>query len=262
MWDFDLGPKAYSLSRSNGLAWVVSTLLLVGCSSGNQRNELREFEKRLDEFETEGFKPKVRAQKVEVVSFPQTGEPSESQGLHFRCEPDLPDAKGNGCGSSTLVEYWATRGVRVLAPANWHDSLRDGMGSGSSAEWWNPEDHEERIDVSTGISRGMWFEIDGVTGSISPDLMIPETADIYPQSRSVFAYIDSEDDLAIVGVFRITQSNDGEDCCYYKAEIRLRYHDGANAHFWNMFLDHQLRVVAGTDFRVEFQHHDLQYRFS
>jgi TolB protein len=91
--------------------------------------------------------------------------------------------------------------------------------------------------------------------------MISETADTYPQSRTVFVYIDSEDDIAILGVWRVTQSYDGDDCCYYHAQIRLRYDNGLNAHFWNMFLDHQLQVVAGTDFDVEFQHHKLHYRF-
>ena len=189
---------------------------------------------------------------------PQSGEPAE--GLHFRCEPDFPDGIGRGCGLPTLVEYWATRGIRALAPANWHDSLRDGMGSGAGARWWNPEDPEEQINVSTGVSKGMWYEIDGVEGSISPDLAISETADLYPQSRTVFVYVDSEDDMAILGVFRVFPNDD--PCCYYKAEIRLRYHNGGNAHFWNMFLDHQLRVVAGTDFYVEFQHHMLEDRFS
>ncbi len=147
-----------------------------------------------------------------------------------------------------------------MVPANWHDSLRDGMGSGSSAEWWNPDDPEERINVSTGVSKGMWYEIDEVEGSINPELMIPETADIYPQSRTVFVYIDSEDDMAILGVFRVFP-NDDDPCCYYQAEIRLRYENGGNAHFWNMFLHHQLQVVAGTDFAVEFQYHELGQRF-
>ena len=191
---------------------------------------------------------------------PQIDEPAEEEGLHFRCEPDFPDGIGRGCGLPTLVEYWATRGIRALAPANWHDSLRDGMGSGAGARWWNPEDPEEQINVSTGVSKGMWYEIDGVEGSISADLAISETADLYPQSRTVFVYVDSEDDMAILGLFRVFPNDD--PCCYYKAEIRLRYHNGGNAHFWNMFLDHQLRVVAGTDFYVEFQHHMLEDRFS
>ena len=191
---------------------------------------------------------------------PQIDEAAEKEELHFRCEPDFPDGIGRGCGLPTLVEYWATRGIRAIAPANWHDSLRDGMGSGSSAEWWNPDDPEEQINVSTGVSKGMWYEIDEVEGSINPELMVPETADIYPQSRTVFVYVDSEDDMAILGVFRVFPNGD-DPCCYYQAEIRLRYENGGNAHFWNMFLHHQLQVVAGTDFAVEFQYHELGQRF-
>ena len=191
---------------------------------------------------------------------PQIDETAEEEELHFRCEPDFPDGIGRGCGLPTLVEYWATRGIRALAPVNWHDLLRDGMGSGAGAAWCNPDDPEEQINVSTGLSKGMWYEIDGVEGSISPDLAISETADLYPQSRTVFVYVDSEDDMAILGLFRVFPNDD--PCCYYNAEIRLRYENGGNAHFWNMFLDHQLRVVAGTDFHVEFQHHMLEDRFS
>jgi hypothetical protein len=147
----------------------------------------------------------------------------------------------------------------VLAPTHWEGELSDAMGSGSSSRWTNPDDPKELIYAAQGVSKGGWYEIDGVEGSITP--MVSETADIYQRSRTVFVYVDSEDDIAILGVWRVTQSYDGDDCCYYDAQIRLRYDNGVNAHFWNMFLDHQLRVVAGTDFDVEFQHHKLEYRF-
>ena len=235
------------------------------CSNGNTREqELSVLETHVAQVEDQVDALQISTQAApstdlsSTTTQPQSAEPAE--GLHFRCEPDFPDGIGRGCGLPTLVEYWATRGIRALAPANWHDSLRDGMGSGAGARWWNPEDPEEQINVSTGVSKGMWYEIDGVEGSISPDLAISETADLYPQSRTVFVYVDSEDDMAILGVFRVFPNDD--PCCYYKAEIRLRYHNGGNAHFWNMFLDHQLRVVAGTDFYVEFQHHMLEDRFS
>jgi hypothetical protein len=227
--------------RLNLVTVVIVVSALVGCSSDNQDLELQELQDRVAALETGATASTADGEVVnEAPSQPQSDEPAPP----------------------TLVEYWGTRGIRALAPVNWNDSLSDGMGSGSSAKWWNPDDPEERIDVSTGVSKGMWYETDGVEGSISPELMISETADIYQQSRTVFVYVDSEDDIATLGVWRITQSYDGDDCCYYKAQIRLRYHNGVNAHFWNMFLEHQLQVVAGTDFDVEFQHHQLADRFS
>jgi len=257
--------------RKTVIQLVVSLLATAVCitacawSNGNTREqELSVLETRVAQVEDQVDALQISAQAAPSTGLPptttqlQSGEPGEE--LHFRCEPDFPDGIGGGCGLPTLVEYWATRGIRALAPVSWHDSLRDGMGSGAGARWWNPEDPEEQINVSTGVSKGMWYEIDGVDGSISPDLAISETADLYPQSRTVFVYVDSEDDMAILGVFRVFPNDD--PCCYYKAEIRLRYHNGGNAHFWNMFIDHQLQVVAGTDFAVEFQHHMLEGRFS
>ena len=258
--------------RKTVIQQVISLLLTAVCITSCVRSTGNTWEQELFALQTRVARLENRIDALQIptqvapstdlsptTTQPQSGEPGE--GLDFRCEPDFPDGIGRGCGLPTLVEYWATRGIRVLAPANWHDSLTDGMGSGAGASWWNPDDPEEQINVSTGVSTGMWYEIDGVEGSISPELMIPETADIYRQSRTVFVYVDSEDDLAILGVFRIFP-NDDDPCCYYQAEVRLRHGNGGSAHFWNMFLDHQLRVVAGTDFRVEFQHHDLQYRFS
>ena len=243
--------------RFKALNGLLVVLIIAACGAGERDEEIRKLEDRLGKLEMQTATSTVDSAATETFRQAQT-----DRELHFRCEPDLPDSKGDGCGSPTLVEYWASRGIRVLAPTDWHDSLRDGMGSGSSAKWWNPEDPEEHIEAHTGVSKGMWYEIDEVEGSISPGLMISETADIYPQSRTVFVYVDSEGDYAILGVWRVTQSNDGDDCCYYDAQIRLRYDNGRNAHFWNMFLGHQLRVVAETDFYVDFQHHMLADRFS
>ena len=241
-----------SCTGSTATPWEQELLVL--------RTRVTQLENRIDALQTQA-QATPAADMSPTTTQPQIDELAEAAELGFRCEQDLPDAKAGPCRGPTLVEYWGTRGIRALAPVNWRDSLSDAMGSGSSAEWWNPDDPEERIHVSTGVSKGMWYEIDGVESSIDPKLMISDSADIYPQSRTVFVYVDSEDGIAILGVWRVTQSYDGDDCCYYHAQIRLRYDNGLNAHFWNMFLDHQLQVVAGTDFAVEFQYHELGYRF-
>ncbi|SVD42692.1 uncharacterized protein METZ01_LOCUS395546, partial [marine metagenome] len=154
------------------------------------QTHVTQLENRIDALQTQA-QATPAADMSPTTTQPQIDEPAEAAELGFRCEQDLPDAKAGPCRGPTLVEYWGTRGIRALAPVNWRDSLSDGMGSGSSAEWWNPDDPEERIHVSTGVSKGMWYEIDGVEGSIDPKLMISETADIYPQSRTVFVYVDS-----------------------------------------------------------------------
>ncbi len=56
----------------------------------------------------------------------------------------------------------------------------------------------------------VWYEIDGVGGSITP--VGSETANIHQRSRTVFVYVDSKDDITIFGVWRVTQSCDGSYC--------------------------------------------------
>ena len=197
----------------------------------------------------------VDGEVTEVTIQPPADEPEEVvDGGPRAC------GEGGRCPGTPLVEFWASRGIRTLAPTHWEADLRDAGGSGAGADWWNPEYPEERIEVSTGVSKGMWYEVDGVEGSISPDFAMSETAHVYPVSRTVFQYVDSEDEVAVLGVFRVFPNDD--PCCYYLAEIRLRYDNAVNAHFWSMFLEHQLLIVAGTDSYVEFQHHMLADRFS
>ncbi len=59
----------------------------------------------------------------------------------------------------------------------------------------------------TGSLKVVWYEIDGVGGSITP--MVFETANIDQRSRTVCVYVDSKDDIAIFGVWRVTQSYGG-----------------------------------------------------
>jgi len=212
--------------------------------------EIAELEKQLQAIQTE---TEVEAAPSTTTIFRKVkGSAPADEEQRPLCE------EGPRCGQ-TLVEHWGSRGIRVLAPTHWVGELEDAGGSGSRSQWTNPDDPKELIYAANGVSKGGWYEIDGVESSITP--MVSDTADIYQQSRTVFVYVDSKDDIAILGVWRVTQSYDGNDCCYYHAQIRLRYHNPYNADFWNKFLDHQLQVVAGTEIDAEFQHHKLEDMF-
>ena len=241
--------------RRKILSGLIVVLLITGCGVGKQSEDFRKLEDRVTALETRATASTVNGEVTEVTSQPPVDEPEEVvDGGPRAC------GEGGRCPGTPLAEFWATRGIRTLAPVHWEADLSDAGGSGAEAEWWNPKDPEERIKVYTGVSKGMWYEIDGEEGSISPGLMISETADVYPVSPTVFQYVDSEDDIAILGVFRVFPNDD--PCCYYQADVRLRYDHATNAHFWNMFLEHQLLVVADTDSYLEFQHHMLADRFS
>ena len=77
-----------------------------------------------------------------------------------------------------------------------------------------------------------------------------------------FCVLDAIDGIAVVGVWRVTPDSDGDDCCYERAEISLRYDNPSNEDLWNKFLKHQLQEVVGTDIEVRFSRRSLAHRFS
>ena len=143
-------------------------------------------------------------------------------------------------GSYSLDEQWGTAAAHVLAPLDWEPEFQDGCGSGSTTTWRkhsNPQSND-RIQVHTGVTRGDWFETDGIKDSINP-LYLPDGATVTRLSRTVFVY-EIQDDMNVVGVWRVL----GDDEAYTKATLYLEHRDTS---FMNAFVTHQLQVVAGTD---------------
>jgi hypothetical protein len=144
-----------------------------------------------------------------------------------------------------LVEKVATRGDRpalgrALVPASWdvYDYTRSD-GSGSMAWWLNPSDQEEMVYTSQGVSKGVWFEADGIEGSITPG--VPEGSLIEEISPTVFTYQHLDGDAVRSGVWRATLPLKGEEvCCFYHAWIVLR---GPNQDVVTAFIEHQLSQV-------------------
>ena len=143
-------------------------------------------------------------------------------------------------GSYSLDEQWGTAAAHVLAPLDWEPEFQDGCGSGSTTTWRkhsNPQSND-RIQVHTGVTRGDWFETDGIKDSINPSYL-PDGATVTRLSRTVFVY-EIQDDMNVVGVWRVL----GDDEAYTKATLYLEHRDTS---FMNAFVTHQLQVVAGTD---------------
>jgi hypothetical protein len=145
----------------------------------------------------------------------------------------------------SLVEKVATRGDRpalgrALVPASWdvYDYTRS-EGSGSMAWWLNPSDQEEVVYTSQGVSKGVWFEADGIEGSITPNA--PEGSLIEEISPTVFTYQHLDGDTVRSGVWRATLPVKGEEvCCFYHAWIVIR---GPNPQVAAAFIEHQLSQV-------------------
>ena len=60
----------------------------------------------------------------------------------------------------------------MLVPEGWTAEFIDGGGSGSWSVWTNPVSESQTVTVESGVSMGSWFELDGVSGSIDPTLLV------------------------------------------------------------------------------------------
>jgi hypothetical protein len=136
--------------------------------------------------------------------------------------------EGAVAGAVVMVERAGWRGPNVLVPESWVLKIRDGGGSGGSGTWRNPVDPRERVSSSAGISRGGWYEIDGVEGSVTP--MVPAEWIVDEINPRTFLYEAVVDGFTITGVWEAHESL----CCYSDAQIALSKPDNAVA---SAFLD-------------------------
>ena len=136
--------------------------------------------------------------------------------------------------------HWGLAPNKALVPESWdvYDYTRT-EGSGSSGWWLNPLDQEEQVVISYGVSKGVWFEADGIEGSITP--IVPEGSLIEEVTPTVFTYQHLDGDSVRSGVWRATLPSKGEEvCCLYHAWIVLR---GPNPQVAAAFIEHQLSQV-------------------
>lgn len=120
--------------------------------------------------------------------------------------------------TESLVQKTGARGVQVRVPASWQLSTADGSGSGSTSTWTDPSDAMRKVVVTTGISVGGWYELDGIAGSIDPTLILPTDAQSNALSRTRFSYSVSGSNPAL-GIWVAELQPDGSPCCYRQAEV-------------------------------------------
>ena len=123
--------------------------------------------------------------------------------------------------SGALIEQRGARGTRVLVPEGWVPEFQDAGGSGSGSYWRNPVDSEEEVNAHTGVAMSLWYEIDGVEGSITPT--VPEGSILAEIDKRTFVYGSTTEEFTYKGVWEAAPDNWG----YTDISIRLRQPDEA-----------------------------------
>ena len=123
--------------------------------------------------------------------------------------------------SGALIEQRGVRGTRVLVPEGWVPEFQDAGGSGSGSYWRNPVDSEEEVNAHTGVAMSLWYEIDGVEGSITPT--VPEGSILAEIDKRTFVYGSTTEEFTYKGVWEAAPDNWG----YTDISIRLRQPDEA-----------------------------------
>jgi hypothetical protein len=112
------------------------------------------------------------------------------------------------------------RTTKLLVPAGWTLAIEDGGGSGSASTWANPADPKEQIYGSTGGELGSWWEIDGVKGSITPQLAAPG-AQVQRVNYTTFLFhSDPPNGYPIDGVWIALVTKDGPNA-FVSASVQL-----------------------------------------
>jgi hypothetical protein len=113
------------------------------------------------------------------------------------------------------------RTTKLLVPAGWTLKIEDGGGSGSGSTWTNPDDPSEQIYGATGGEVGVWWETDGVKGSITP-LIAGQGTQVQRVNYTTFLFhSDPPDGYPIDGVWIALVSAAGSANGYVTASVQL-----------------------------------------
>ena len=127
-------------------------------------------------------------------------------------------------GSAGLIERTTARGAPVLVPEGWTAEFIDGGGSGSWSVWTNPVSESQTVTVESGVSMGSWFELDGVSGSIDPTLLVAPLVGAAGRldrlDRYTFTYSGSDPSgMPVRGAWLATLDYGGSVCCFLQISV-------------------------------------------
>ena len=227
----ELSGVGHTRRRAGGACLVALSLLSPACAGDSEeltelKDQVAALEEKLDQATTT-VAPTTSATTTSTTSAPATTTSTTTSTTTPQLEVQ------------SLVEETGIRGSRVLVPDSWVYDYSDGGGSGARSWWTNPLDQREQVQISTGVSRGMWFEVDGVEGSITPQF--PEGSVVEEVKPAAFVYTQLEGDAVRAGVWRATLSATRDHyCCFIHAWILLRE---PNQQVVAAFTEHQLSRV-------------------
>ena len=134
------------------------------------------------------------------------------------------DAPPHSGDTGRLIELTSSRGVPVLVPEGWTAEFIDGGGSGSWSVWTNPASESQTLTVESGVSMGAWFELDGVSGSIDPTMLVSPWIGANGQldrlDRYTFTYSGFDPSgTPVRGAWLATLAFDGSVCCFLQLSV-------------------------------------------
>ena len=156
-------------------------------------------------------------------------------------------------GDVVLVERAGWRGSSsVLVPESWVLEISDIGGSGGRATWTNPVDPREQVTTGAGISRGLWYEIDGIDGEVPP--VVPKGSIVEEINPWTYLYEAVVDGVTITGISEGTFPNSPtatQPCCFQHASISLSKPDNAVVSAFVEFLLEPPEEVSTEGLREE-----------
>src|SRR4029079_15659328 len=102
----------------------------------------------------------------------------------------------------------------------WTLTIEDGGGSGGASTWTNPDDPNEHVYGAQGVELGSWWEIDGVKGSITPEIAAPGTQVQRVNYTTFLFHSDPSDGYPIDGVWIALVDANGP-IAYVAASVQL-----------------------------------------
>lgn len=124
---------------------------------------------------------------------------------------------------NNLIQQELGGSIKILIPSNWIKMVEDAGESGSATTWSDPLDSTRMIKINFGTMLGVWYQADGVSGSINPKELIPDLSSIERINRTTFKFqvLNHGTDPVTSGIWKAELGSDGTPVGFMKMEVSL-----------------------------------------